>query len=589
MTISNYRAASIPTLTSPVTATEVDSRLQLLQQNIEFLSQVMETAREGSALIGYNAEIDSTQGIELGHPVYFDTDEQKFKLSQLALTAVGQIYVADPSSEVWGIVLKKCSDSRAHLLLDGIARIDMTESTGEASPTGKYYLSTTLGTLQDTPDPLLVQPIVLGTGNGDILFRPFFADNYPRFVPRTLPITATPSGTVSQAGQIVTIPSPNAATAGWLPAGHASFDGNAPAGAYFGYNLAQDSAVGDIWPPLYPSETQLLIDPGGNRSRGYFTILGNDSARCIVNEHGIWWMTNCAGQLPWDMLADGATGQTACPKSLLRKMAIEGQFAGEMPQGLDSVSSLTSLVPWLKVYKAGTETTASRGNLELAISANDWIRETPLDYSHLGLKGMESNQFTLGPLVTSIRSGSPSLQITGGTEVTDDEESPGENAGRLTLTVNAAADSDLLPLRSQLFGATTESYKTTIAFGLRPGVDASFVNEFYIPKAIPAASTIRFAITFLASETIAIPDGLTVQVLQLPEVTSGFGTVGEYSSLFLNYQGGTTFAAGTYRTYFTATMTVTGGDSIYMKLSRAGASDGVGGQIQVLKAVARFT
>lgn len=591
MTISNYSASAISNLPTDFSSQDVNQRLQQLQQNIAFLSEVMQTVREGSALIGYNAEIDadSSPDIEVGSPVYYDTTAGKFKLSKLSVTMVGEVYVAEPSSEVWGIVLKKCSDSRAHLLLDGLAAINMQASTGDPTPEGKYYLSRNVGQMQSTPDNMLRQPVFLGTGDGEILFRPFFADNYPRFVPRQVSLTPGVAGTASTSGTNWVFSGPDSNQAGWLPANHAVFGGKAPVGAYAGYNFSQDPDIADVWPPLHPRESRLLVDPGGNRSRGYFTILGADNDRCVVNSDGIWWMTNCVGQMPWDFLADGAENQTVCPKSLPRRLWIESQFAGQLVTDPNTLNSLRSKIPWLKVFAAGTQTPAVRGDLELALSEQDWIRETPLDFSHLALKGLDSGQFTRGPVVTTIRSNSPSLQITGGHDMSD-EGDPEKRAGELVLSLNAAADTDVLPLRSQLFGATTESFRETMATGFRAGVDSSAVFEMHIPKAVQSGSELGIVITFLAAETINFPSGFAVRVMRIPETTGNDSEeIPSYQNLsFPNYPQGQQLAANHYRTTLTNKLAVAGGDRLYIKLSRAGVSDGVGGMLQVLGISGRF-
>lgn len=582
--ISNYRVNQFDPLSNQFSASDVNQRLSQLQQNIAFLSSVMQTAREGSALYGFNAKVDPN--VEVGQPVYYNPATNRFELSYLDLVQVGSHYVAGPSSDVWGIVVKKCAVDLAHLLLDGVTAVNMLESTGLTIVTGKWYLSPTPGRLEADANAILVSPVLLGTGEGDILFRPWFADNFVRFAPRTIAISHQAAGTLVNSGSTTTITSPNLATPGWLPASQAVFNGLRPAGARFGYHYQVDPNLRDIWPPVRPSESRLLLDNGGVNSDGYTVFLGQDANRLLITGTGIWWMTDRTGQLPWDLPYPLTTppANPVGPINYSRRLWLEGSFSGFHSSQMEQVHSLKSDIPWLQFYGQSSEAVSDRGDLSLRLLPNEWIRPTPLDPHSLALKQLDNGQFTQGPVVTSIASGSPSLTISGGIAHT-----PGQRSGVLTLSVQASKDFDILPLRIVLQGgATDEEYQDTIGIGLSPNVDTAFIAEFSIPHTVAANTQAKFSFWFLAPNQLQLPAGMTTMVRRLINNTGAPLELTEFQPLVLNYAAGTTLDARHYILAETAPTTVGGGDTVYIRLARSGSTDGIGGRLDVIKMIGEF-
>lgn len=582
--ISNYRVNQFDPLNADFTPSDINQRLSQLQQNISFLSSVMQTAREGSAIYGFDAPINPA--IEVGQPVYYDLSTDRFELSRLDLVKVGANYIAGPSSDVWAIVVQKCAVDRATLLLDGVSSVNMLVSTSLTMIGGKWYLSDQAGRLTQNANPILVSPVLLGTGQGDILFRPWFADNFVRFAPKTIPISAQPAGTLNNTGSITTISSPNLLIPGWLPAANAVFNGLRPVGARFGYHRQVDPNLKDSWPPIRPDESRILLDNGGVTSDGYTTFLGVDTDRLIIDGNGIWWMTDRTGQLPWDLPfpLTAPPSNPPGPLNYSRRMFFEGSFAAPFSSELQQVHSLKSDVPWLQFFGQDTEAPADRGDLKLKLLPAEWIREFPRDLLGLGLKQLVDGQFTQGPLVTSIRAGSPSLSITGGVAY-----SPENFSGELTLSVQSSKDFDILPLRIVLQGgATDEEYQETIGIGLPPNFNTAFIAEFNIPHTISPASQAKFVFWLLAPTQMTIPAGLTTQVRRLPKNTGTPLPLTDYGPLVFNYPANSSLAAKHYVLAETNPIAVSGGDIVYIKLSRAGLTDGQSARLDVIKLIGEF-
>lgn len=575
MSFAEFDLAMISSLPQDFSAEDVTTRLQALQDNIRFIAAVIQTAREGSALIGFNADLSGD--LPVGTPVYFDSTTGTFKPSKLQLVNVSGRYLAGPTSECWGAVYKKCGPNKAHLLLDGIAAINMSATTGQANPTGKWYLSTDEGEYTSTPGRILVCPVFLGMGNGKILFRPWFADNFPRFFPQTIELTSTVAGVSVVSGPTTAIQSANNAVVGWLPASNSIFTGSKPAGALFGYNWKQDPNLSAIWPPVYPTEAELVIDAGGNLSQGGHVIPG-DSARCIIDGNGIWWMSNCTGQLPWDFAPAGAAGQTVCPKSLPRKIWLKASFGPSDLANLTAVNSLKSRTPWIQVYSRDSTQVASTGHLDVMVDESQLVDAAANNQSALAIKVFEDGKFKAGPVVTSIKSNSASLQITGGSLLEG-----GARSGALTMQLTSSKDFDLLPLEIKLDNAKTEHYNDTIAIGLRNGTIGSFTVEFHVPVAVTANTQARFRFWFLAPTTMTLPAGLELELARMAAPGTSPGTLPTFTAIDLDYPDGDTLQVNTYIQAESEPIAVTGGDTLYIRLKRDGTTDGVAADLHVLK------
>jgi len=586
MTISSYSIQSLSELTDPHSTDDLNERFQALQKNIEFVAAIMQTARVGSSLLGFNAAIDPT--LEVGQPVYFNAGTNRFEAAKLELLEVQSILYASERADVWALVLKKCAVDKAHLLIDGIASIDMTAATGSANILGKWYLSRETGELTNNRDAILHAPVLLGTGDGQVLFRPWFADNFARYAPKTIPIAHTAAGTLVNSTAITTITNFNIVTPGWLPAAHAVFSSlTKPAGARFGYHYMIDSNLNDLWPPLLSQESRILIDSGTVESRGYTILLGSETNRLIINDTGIWWMTDRTGQCPWDMPFEITPPNTppVGPLAYARRMYFEGAFTAVQPSSLQTVHSVVSRVPWLKIVDALSGQAASRGDLAIELLPSSWIVTNPVDFTGLAIKQLnDDKQFTQGPCVTTLISGSPSIVIAGGTNYAGYGR-----AGVLTISAQASKDFDLNPINIILrSGATNEEYLDTIGIGLPPNIDSNFVLEYSIPHTVPSSSSLRFVLWLLAPNQLAIPAGLTARVRILPNNVGTPIALPNYANLTIVYTSGAFLSANHYVAVYTENVVVAGGQTVYLEIARSGTTDNVGGRLDIIKVSGQF-
>ena len=90
-------------------------------------------------------------------------------------------------------------------------------------------------------------------------------------------------------GIVHAVSNPDVTQRGWLPALPEYFLGKTiPAGAAFGYNLALDTDLSAVWPPLPITGVSVEVD-------------GMDEVgdKVEVNSDGIWWMPDAYGKAPW--------------------------------------------------------------------------------------------------------------------------------------------------------------------------------------------------------------------------------------------------------------------------------------------------
>jgi len=113
---------------------------------------------------------------------------------------------------------------------------------------------------------------------------------------------------------------------GWLPADHSSFNGMAPAGAMFGYNLVAHPSLDKAWPPL-PAEASLLEMAKPDDLAQMHGAVRITSEFVQMDKHGIWWMTACNDEVPWPTATD--TSPVSSSASMSSASASEGS-AGEI-------------------------------------------------------------------------------------------------------------------------------------------------------------------------------------------------------------------------------------------------------------------
>lgn len=301
----------------PVQAGVVNRPDQVLAARTEYLKDRLDAAALGQAIVDNDVTI--APNVMPGQPVYWNYATQQYEqaLAAVAVDANTQLLTVQPSSDCVGLCLKKRSETLGDVVLRGVVDIpELTNAIAAPIAPGRYYLSAVNpGKLvQQKPGVSVIVCHVQGPKDTcsdvpRVVVMPQtreFVDEHTHY---RFDLIARPAGlhnpTTAQSAGRHTITSPNAALPGWLPADHPSFNNKAPAGAYFGYNLAAHPALANVWPPLPVQSVAMLWDKGANLVGATEIPLGHDGL-AVCDTNGIWWMSNCYGDVPWPATLDTA-------------------------------------------------------------------------------------------------------------------------------------------------------------------------------------------------------------------------------------------------------------------------------------------
>jgi hypothetical protein len=409
-----------------------------INQNVRQLRALFEAAELGETIYarGRTVEVDA----KVGQPVFYNGVTQRYErgLAAVEVGDDGQFYTA-ASAQIWGVVTFKHNSTSADILLHGVADLDLSESVVGTPTAGLYYLSNSVaGRLQTARPPVGVLVMQVAGPNGSGKYTCYvnarFTDMLEAHRHFKFGLVTEPAGdhTPPDSGERHVITSPDADVEGWLPASHASFDGNAPAGAAFGYNIAA-SPLASIWPPQPLDSAYLEWNRGEALDKlGMGVPLGQDQL-CVIDRHGIWWMSDCYGDVPWptgfagDSLSDEESVSIECPRELTPQMTI--WFSKPV------FSSVGAWVSSLQV-KAGSGLSlvcpddgepATTGHLLLDFLL-DLLVDDSITAGHQVLKGVSEGKLLQGPVVES-------LTVTGGYASLGSDVDPVDDKhyGNLTL------------------------------------------------------------------------------------------------------------------------------------------------------------
>jgi sugar lactone lactonase YvrE len=289
----------------PVNQGTINTALRDIDNNTRYLKEVFEAATLGSTVFARNVTVETDAA--KGMPVYYNVSNSRFERAKAAsaVDSSGQIVTAD-SGHVWGIVYKKHTSTSADLLLTGYADLDISAAVDGSVTAGLYYLSSSSpGKLVKQIPPVTVK-VLQTDASGKVFVNPTFSDLLTDHTHHKVELLSRPAGDhkppVSSGAHSILEPSTGWDTTveGWLPASHTIFnDTPAPTGAKFGYNIQANSQLDSIWPPTPVENAYIEWDRGGETFSGLAGISQGDDSLVILDDNGIWWMTDCHDTVPW--------------------------------------------------------------------------------------------------------------------------------------------------------------------------------------------------------------------------------------------------------------------------------------------------
>lgn len=324
----------------PVQAGIVSRPDRALQDRTEYLKQRLDAAELGRAVFDNDATI--APDVLPGQPVYWNYTAQRYEQARAAVEvdATTQAYVVQPSSECVGLCLKKKAETLGDIVLYGIVALPELQNaiTGPIVP-GRYYLSAVEPGKLVKQRPGVTVNVCYVQGQIDtchpvprVVVMPNTRELVDEHTHYRFDLMPKPAGTHvvyldEEDKQRHRIDNSDSDMGGWLPADHEIFNGKAPAGAVFGYNLSQHQALSNVWPPIPVQAVSVLWDKGNNYVGATDVPTGADGlVTCDLN--GIWWMSDCYGDVPWPTTYSGTTPASTnavpaeCPREELMRVSV---------------------------------------------------------------------------------------------------------------------------------------------------------------------------------------------------------------------------------------------------------------------------
>jgi hypothetical protein len=292
---------------SPVSASNTSASTRDLESRTEYINNLLQTLVVGRSF--QEADQPVAEDVLDGHAVYWNATNGRYERALAGVESAGAdgSLVPSASADCLGIVVSKRSAALGTVAFIGTVQLtpeQLTNLFGDTQLPGRHYLSPVeAGRLVKIRPAITVAVAYLfgavscETG-ARVFLLPAMRDFLEDHVHYQFDLTPRPAGEhlPPTPGDPHVITAPDDALPGWLPADHAIFGGNAPAGAVFGYNLAADPALAAAWPPIPVAAVLLEIARPGS---GFPTAGRVLSSHVLFDTNGIWWLTDCYGEVPW--------------------------------------------------------------------------------------------------------------------------------------------------------------------------------------------------------------------------------------------------------------------------------------------------
>ena len=590
-----------------VNASVANRPINDLAARTDYLKARIDSVRAGQAIIDMDASLASDTYI--GAAVY-RASNGTYKLAIANVEEDTQLghFVLSPSSIVVGVVISKSSSTVGYVGLFGkVDDIDMSGAIEDDDPEyGQYYLSSRVAGKITRQKPAVGIPVcVVSPDQDEVFINAALRDVLEDHTHVKVHLYATPAGytstEVNGVNQQNPILLPDVNGLGWLPANHAVFDGKAPAGARFGYNISTHTELSRVW-PLLPLDSCYMELDGVGLPIG--TSPANTDSLVIVDRYGIWWMDDCYGSCPWQdprpvrynpnsgLIVYSSQYYTnvydvyygSCGHGVDRERQLI-LYGTKMVYKTDAtvVTSLESVSPSIVVQNCnGTDSKVGALQLDLDLQFTD-VNDTG---GYQVVKAISGEQLFKGPVVSSIRSSDNSVAISG--NVTDPV------TGRVYGDINIQSADSISGKELELFlvrleQTTEESYQNVPFLGFPTTILSSMRLKTVIPGSSLVTGTLALRAWFLGTtvgalptlqysyRTINRPANQTTSLIALPTADSADIAI-PLTTIASAYQ---------YFERQTAGINVTGGDIVLFTIKRP-AADAYSGMVGLLKIVPVF-
>ncbi len=558
--------------------------IQQLDQNINYVWDVIQAAELGSTVYARMKVIDST--LEVGQPVYFNASTQRFEAAYATTDTdptTGYILVS-PQSQVWGIIAEKHSSTSADILLFGYAKIDISAAVAASYlnadgsvPAGIWYLSSaSQGQLQTQQPPISV-PVLKTDANGYVFVNPTFVDFVENHRHYMFNLLMQPAGTVSPptVGNTHSISAADITEEGWLPASDPIFDGNAPTGAKFGYNLSQNPELNNVFPPVPLTSAAIIMQRPSiwdttNERKWYGQQLTDDLV--VIDRNGIWWMSDCYDEVPWPTDLDSSSSASAAysdcdPAGKDYSMKLYYARVGFATDNA-VVNSLKSIDDRLIITCAGTTDVASTGDLEIAMNFSQTVGVSDQEgYIVFKTLDEETGVFDRGPVVEGIIATTENIVVSS-TASRLDASGNTVHQGVISIGVLEEVATELSSQLVRLDGVTEEDYPV-LYLGMPDDSLTSYVVKFEIPSTAPSSVQFQFRARIIGRAAGTLPTlAASYYVASRPTGGGAVNVTQTYTSL-TGFDTAIALVSANDSVEVTSdALTLSAGDIVYIKVER---------------------
>lgn len=579
--MANQRLRTVKT-GDPNAPGTVNTPLLQLQRMVTDLRDRLDAAEIGAAVVASRAPLESVTVV--GSPVYWDEANGRFGAAQLSLATSQGLLALASSAKVLGVVVAKNDATTGTVLLAGTYTVDVSGAvaTGETYAAGYFYLAAEAGKVTRSR-PFVSVPCYFATGEGKILFTREARDAVDNHSHLQFSLTCRPAGVHYSPGPggAHTISDADDSLPGWLPAGHSSFGGNAPLGAVFGYNLSADPDLAAVWPPMPISAADLWWDKGIDADVSGTRIPLGFTGLAIIDRHGIWWTSDCYGDVPWPKDLDSTDHSQSysddaapeCPRHLDMSLILAmARPTYDLASAV--VASLHSVDPRLQIRCRGTNTEAETGHLEIDLDlelsvATDDTRGASV------LKGLSGSSFTKGNVLEGVYPLSDNVTLVSNLptvkRVPGDDASEDVYQGLVGITVAPQSSFELAAEIIRLDGVEQDFIEDIPLLTFPEGKDTALRLRFDVAAALGLSTPkFRLRLLILGRAAGALP-ALTVTYRRLPRPADGLNDPENLPTSDTSLS--ITMAATLTNTdqYVEATssaFTVVAGDRVYFTVSR---------------------
>ena len=578
----------------------VDSRpTRALENQARYLKDRIDGIESKDSLIVYEEAVEADATI--GMAVYWNAERSRFEraIAEFKFNRDNGVLETSPLSDVLGIVGYKHTSTVADIVLFGKYSLDISGVMDDALPitAGRYFLSgKTKGKLARKP-AIADVAVLHSDGNGTVYVQPQLRDGPFNHVHYEFELVLDPAGEspTPSPGGTHSIINADDNLRGWLPASHAIFNGLAPTGAAFGYNLKEHPALYNVFPPMPTESASLTLFKSESDGNGVELPLGN-TGLAVIDINGIWWMSDCYEDVPWanylgsSSMSQGATPE--CPRDMTRKLVLrfaKSSYSLErtVVTSLDPVEgSGLSIIGCYDNKPANTGPLKIGLDLGLAISDNATI-------GSLVFKEIETSKFKRGRVIEGIVAADNSVTLSSTHNRLldpEDETSDTVHQGIVTISTNLESTQRFLQPQVVRLSDTKERYYQDVMYlAFPPSQTSSLRIKVLVPHAdtLSATPTLKLRLRILGRTAGTLPT-LTASYRVVPKPTGSGTEALPTTDTSLSLSVSTSIGADEYISRDSGPVSVSGEDVVFFTISRT-TGDGYAGEVGLIELVGVLT